>query len=107
MVREIKAGGKDRPFLFAYRAIKQLNKAGLTDGLESVEKAAYWGFYFGSVKRGLTPDFDESTIEEWFEDDISLIGEITEVITEVMGEFESATEGKKKALAKKTAIPSK
>jgi hypothetical protein len=98
MVREIKAGGKTRPFLFAYRAIKQLNKDGVTNGLESLEKAAYWGFYFGAVKRGQTPDFEESVIEEWFEEDIALIGEISEVITEVMADFESATEGKKKPL---------
>ena len=101
MVRDIEVKEKGNlPFLFSYRAIKELNKAGIKDGLESIEKAAFLGFKYGHIKRNQTITFKEEDIEEWFDDDISLIGKITEIIQEVMQDFEKETEGKKKALKK-------
>lgn len=98
MVRDLTVDGQNKPFLFSYRAIKELNKAGIKDGLESLERAAFLGFKFGAIKRNLPVDFTEATIEEWFDEDLSLIGDIKEIIEETMADFEKSSGGKKKTL---------
>jgi len=83
MVTEnIEAGGKDRPFLFSYKAIKELSKTNTegTDELDQVELMAFIGFKHGAIKEKEEVDFELSDMEDWFEEDLSLLATITQVI---------------------------
>lgn len=92
---------KNLPFLFSYRAIRDLNKAGITAGFETIEKAAYLGFYYGHLKQNKqVPSFTEETIAEWFEEDFALITQITEIVQEASVQITDAAEGKTKTLKK-------
>lgn len=100
-----------KPFLFSYRAIMATDKeevntkfqsaSKLHEKMEALEIAAYWGFYFGHLKRYKTePDFSRDTISEWIEEDMSLLEKVSGCITEGMAKFQEAQEGKQKALKK-------
>lgn len=101
MLRTIKAGGKDRPFLYSYRAIKEQSKITGTVGLENLEVGAYLGFKYGALNQEQAIDFSQADIEDWFDEDLGVVAEVSESMTEAMGQFEDLAEGKKKALAKR------
>lgn len=84
-IQNIEAGGKQRPFLFSYKAIKELSSMPLQSmsEMEQMEVMAFLGFKYGAVKEGLKVDFKQADIENWLEDDLSLLGELQIMIDDM------------------------
>lgn len=98
MLRTVKAGGKDRPFLFAYRAIRDLERGEKPKGLDQVELAGYYGFKYGAIAQKQEVDFKQEDVAEWIEQDVSLIVELKTIIAEATETFvKDLSEGKPKA----------
>ena len=51
--------------------------------MEQTELMAFLGFKYGAIKEGIALDFELSSIEEWLEDDFSLLSVITATIDEM------------------------
>ena len=87
-LRHIKAGGKDRPFLFSYSAIRELANTDLT-GQDEIEVMAFLGFKFGEIKeakiesRKPVVDFSQSDIPDWFEDDFQSFLEVQSALEQM------------------------
>lgn len=74
-VEFIKAGGKERPFLFGYGALKQMARQKnieTLDEFEALEFMIYLGFRHGALEKGMEIDFEQSDMERWFEADFSV-----------------------------------
>lgn len=86
-LKHIKAGGKDRPFLFSYRATRELAETDLSEK-DELEFMAYLGFKYGAIKENQEPTFNEQDIPDWFEDDMSSFIEVQKALQEMQPEME-------------------
>ncbi|MCO6358544.1 hypothetical protein [Roseivirga pacifica] len=79
VLTHIKAGGKERPFLFSYKAIRDLAKVDLSIS-DEMEVMSYLGFKYGAIKEGIEVDFNQEDVADWFEGDLPSFFEVVEVI---------------------------
>ena len=91
IIKHIQAGGKLRPFLFSYRAIRELANTDLTaaDADDELEVMSYLGFKYGAIKQAkhqnekAVLDFKPSDVADWFEEDLNSFLEVQQALQEM------------------------
>lgn len=110
MTQYIEAGGKKRPFLFRYKALKelcialgiklsQLSKLDDIDFSEA-EKIIFLGFTHGAQSEQLEIDFKETDIEAWLDEDFPLVQKSMEVFNSQVADFMAGKKNQQPAIAK-------
>lgn len=79
VLTHIKAGGKERPFLFSYKAIQELATVDFSASNE-MEVMSYLGFKYGAIKEKQEVDFEQADVADWFEDDLESFVKVVEVV---------------------------
>jgi len=114
MTTQIKAGGKERPFRISFKGLRRFTKATKLS-LAKLEEALsnfdflliliQIGFEEGYKKEEKKIDFTKNDVENWLDDDMSLITKCSEAISESLGGNEDdKKEVTKKNLPKKEKI---
>lgn len=110
VLRHITVGGENKPFLFSYLAIAEMQKADFSNKNE-MEYLAFLGFKYGAIKhakeKGVDPqiNFTEEDIKDWFEDDLEAFFEVVEVIGDMKPKLEkmmASLQGQQKRSQKKS-----
>ena len=93
VLQHIKVGGKARPFLFSYRAIRELTTIDLS-GKDELEVMAFLGFKHGAVKEAKEAgkeavlEFQVSDIADWWDEDLNAFIQTQQVLEEMKAQLE-------------------
>ena len=89
----IQVENQPRPFRFSLLAIKKLCKltesklselAQVLDDIENIITMVHIGFEMGAKKEGIKVDFSRKDIEQWLDDDYSIIEQASEIFSNSM-----------------------
>ena len=89
----IQVNDQPRPFRFSLLAIKKLCKltesklselALVLDDVENIITMVHIGFEMGAKKEGVKIDFSRKDIEEWLDDDYSIIEQASDIFSNSM-----------------------
>ena len=89
----IQVDNQPRPFRFSLLAIKKLCKitesklselAQVLDDIENIITMVHIGFEMGAKKEGIKIDFSRKDIEQWLDDDYSIIEQASEIFSNSM-----------------------
>ena len=89
----IQVENQPRPFRFSLLAIKKLCKltesrlselAQVLDDIENIITMVHIGFEMGAKKEGVKIDFSRKDIEQWLDDDYSIIEQASEIFSNSM-----------------------
>ena len=89
----IQVDNQPRPFRFSLLAIKKLCKitesklselAQVLDDIENIITMVHIGFEMGAKKEGVKIDFSRKDIEQWLDDDYSIIEQASEIFSNSM-----------------------
>lgn len=83
----IEVGGEKRPFRLSYKAIKELkaeqkkNPEIVHDETAYAEFQIFLGFKHGALKEGQEIDFKLSDMEDWIDEDMSIMSQYTDIVS--------------------------
>lgn len=96
MIRYLKAGGKERPFLFSFRAIDELteDKTIKAGSFKHIAKACFLGFKYGALKQKQEVDFTQESVFDWLDDDLKMVNRMAKIMETAMNTINSEEEDK-------------
>lgn len=96
MIHHLKINGKQRPFLFAWGAIREMaddNELKEANTYARTEIAAYYGFKRGAIAEGKEIDFTKEDVALWFDTNFKEMVKVGKFVREAYEVLNEKTEG--------------